>query len=110
MNDGFIDALLNTPLLRNALIAGGLSGVCCACLSPLVVLRRMAFIGDGMAHAAFGGIGLSLLIFSQSRYDDPRIQLGTLAFSLLLGAAIGAASRRSDVSKIAEDSVIGIAF
>jgi len=56
----YFDAIASTPLLRRAVIAGGLAGICCASLSPLVVLRRMAFIGDGMAHASFGGIGLAL--------------------------------------------------
>jgi len=31
-------------------------------LSVLVVLRRLAFVGHGVSHAAFGGVGLGLLI------------------------------------------------
>src|SRR5204862_2720586 len=31
----------------------------CALLSVLVVLKRLAFIGQGISHAAFGGIGVA---------------------------------------------------
>src|SRR5580765_6814542 len=92
----FIDALLQTPLLQKALIAGALTGVCCACLSPLVVLRRMAFVGDGIAHASFGGMGLAVFLLASSSFYSVEIQLVTLAFSLALGALIGYVTRRPD--------------
>lgn len=106
----FIDALQTTPMLRHAVLAGVLCGACCACLSPLVVLRRMAFVGDGMAHAAFGGIGVALILIPNSTYDDNSVRLVTLAYCLLLAVAIGKASRRGDTGNLAEDSAIGIAF
>jgi len=31
-------------------------------LSPLVVVRRLAFVGQGVSHAAFAGLGLALVI------------------------------------------------
>ncbi len=107
---GFLEAVRSMPLLQRALAAGALTGLCCASLSPLVVLRRMAFVGDGMAHAAFGGIGIGLYALAGSSYDDLSVQLVTLAFCLVLGVAIGKASRRADAEKLAEDSAIGIAF
>ena len=110
MDLSFLQAVATTPLLQRALVAGALAGVCCASLSPMVVLRRMAFVGDGMAHAAFGGIGLALFLMNNSRYDDLSVQLITLGFCLVLGVAIGKASRSGDDEKLAEDSAIGIAF
>jgi len=106
----YFDAIASTPLLRRAVIAGGLAGICCASLSPLVVLRRMAFIGDGMAHASFGGIGLALYFLVGSQYEDVSVQLLTLGFCLVLGVAVGVVTRRADADKLAEDSAIGIAF
>jgi zinc transport system permease protein len=106
----FFEAVSQTPLLQRAVVAGALAGVCCASLSPLVVLRRMAFVGDGMAHAAFGGIGLALFLLSSARYDDISVQLITVGFCLALGVAIGKVSRRADSGKLAEDSAIGVAF
>jgi zinc transport system permease protein len=107
---GFFDAIRNTPILVRALEAGALSGFCCACLSPLVVLRRMAFIGDGISHAAFGGIGLALFLMSSAHYDDLSVQVVTVLFCLVIGFGIGLVSRRSDVSLLSEDSAIGVAF
>jgi len=92
------------------MLAGALAGVSCAVLSPLVVLRRMAFVGDGMAHAAFGGIGIALFLLPNAQYEDLSVQLVTLAFCLVLGGAIARASRSVSTEKIAEDSAIGIAF
>lgn len=34
----------------------------CSILSPLVVLKRLSFVGQGVSHAAFGGVGLALLM------------------------------------------------
>ncbi|MEI6231971.1 MAG: metal ABC transporter permease [Planctomycetota bacterium] len=107
----FYELVLHTPLIQNALIAGALTGVCCACLSPLVVLKRMAFIGDGIAHASYGGMGLALFVMSTAGFYSPEVQIATLAFSVALGALIGYMTRRPEgLDKLGEDSVIGIAF
>ncbi len=106
----FFDDIFRIPLLSRALEAGALAGLCCASLSPLVVVRRMAFVGDGMAHAAFGGIGLGLFLLADSSYDDLGVQAITLAFCLALAFAIGKVSRHGEAGKLAEDSAIGIAF
>jgi ABC-type Mn2+/Zn2+ transport system permease subunit len=107
---GFLEVVAHTPLLQRALLAGGLAGLCCACLSPLVVLRRMAFVGDGMAHASFGGFGLALFLLNGSRFDDVSVQVISLGFCLVVGLAIGRASRHADVETLGEDSAIGVAF
>ena len=106
----FLNDIFNIPLLTRALEAGALAGLCCASLSPLVVIRRMAFVGDGMAHAAFGGIGLGLFLLADATYDDLSVQAITIAFCLALAFAIGKVSRHGEATKLAEDSAIGIAF
>lgn len=107
----FFDAVANTPMLQYALMAGAMAGVCCACLSPLVVLKRMAFIGDGMAHATFGGLGVALFFLSGARFDSLSVQAATLVFALGLGVLMGWVTRRKKSAEgLGEDSVIGIAF
>ncbi len=57
---------LTDPVLRGFYWPGvgvGLAiAVMAAPLSVLVVLRRLAFIGQGVSHAAFGGVGLALFL------------------------------------------------
>ncbi|MBE7464012.1 MAG: metal ABC transporter permease [Planctomycetes bacterium] len=107
-------AVAETPLLLRGACAGALVGLACACLSPFVVLRRLAFVGDGMAHAAFGGLGLGLFLIAGSRADDPLVQLIMLGFCLVLAVAVGRATRQRESGreegKLAADSAIGIAF
>src|SRR5258706_11409184 len=45
-----------TPL-QISLVTAAAIGLACAMLSVFVVLRRWAFIGEGIAHASFGGAG-----------------------------------------------------
>lgn len=55
-----IDYLILQPGLGfwAPVLAGLLVGVMCAVLSVFVVLKRMAFVGQGVSHAAFGGVGI----------------------------------------------------
>jgi ABC-type Mn2+/Zn2+ transport system permease subunit len=109
----FWQAVWQTELLQRAVLAGALVGLACAALSPYVVLRRMAFVGDGMAHAAFGGLGVGLFLFAGSQSDDVRVQAVVIVFCLLLAVAVGHATRGAGLSgprTLAEDSAIGIAF
>jgi len=45
-----------------AFAAGVVVGGLCALIGVFVVQRGLSFIGDGLAHAAFGGIALGLLL------------------------------------------------
>lgn len=48
--------------LQNTIVTAGALGAACAVLSVFVVLRRWAFIGEGIAHAGFGGAGTAWLL------------------------------------------------
>lgn len=50
------------PFMQRAMIAGVLVGGLCALLGVFIVQRGLSFLGDGLAHAAFGGIALGLLL------------------------------------------------
>ena len=89
---------LEFGFLRRALAAGLLVALAAGLLSPFVVLRRMAFAGHGLAHAAFGGAALFLL-FGGS------IVAGGSLFAILLAVLLAFWTRRGRVS---EDSAIGI--
>lgn len=85
---------------QRALLAGLIVGLGCAVLAFFVVLRRMAFVGVGISHAALGGVALGLLLGV-----DPLP--AALAFSVAVAWAIGAIGGRG---KLSEDTAIGIFF
>lgn len=101
---------LGMSALTHSLITAGAIGVACAVLSVFVVLRRWAFIGEGIAHAGFGGAGtawiLSLLFPSVAYFSQPSgIYLCAVTFALLVAVGIAWVTQREQVHA---DTAIGI--
>jgi ABC-type Mn2+/Zn2+ transport system permease subunit len=96
-----IDTLIHFDFARQALIAGIAVGTLCSLLSVIVVLKRMAFIGQGISHAGFGGVGTAVLLGLVGLPQDLVIFVFCLATALLIGIL----SRRRNVEM---DSAIGI--
>ncbi len=96
--------------MQPAAIAAVAVALLCGLLSPLVVLKRMAFIGQGISHAAFGGVGVAAVLglFTASAAGSG-MPLGAYAviagFCVASALLIGSLSRRSSVS---EDTAIGV--
>lgn len=84
--------------LSRALVAGILTAVSCGLLSPYIVLRRMAFAGHGLSHAAFGGAAVALLV-------GLNMSVGGAVFACSLAIILSLWTRRGALS---EDSAIGI--
>lgn len=54
--------LFGYQFFQNAVLGGMIAGLACAWVGLYLVLRKEAMIVDGVAHTAFGGIALGLLI------------------------------------------------
>ncbi len=54
--------LLGYEFMRNAIFAGVLISIACGVVGSLVVVNRMVFLSGGIAHAAYGGIGLAFFL------------------------------------------------
>jgi manganese/iron transport system permease protein len=93
-------APLQQEFMQRALVASTLIGLVCSVVGVYVVLRNLAFIGDGIAHASFLGIVLAYM-FKMNLY------VGGLIIAILTALGIGAVSRRSVVSM---DTAIGVLF
>jgi zinc transport system permease protein len=89
---------LQFEFMRNALLAGFLVSVICGVLGTLVVVNRIVFISGGIAHAAYGGIGLAL-------YLGLPPSLGATLFSFVVSMVMGIASLKS---KERADTIIGV--
>jgi len=88
---------LQYDFIRNAILAGLLVSIACGIIGTLVVVNRMVFISGGIAHAAYGGIGLAVLL------GLPPL-LGAGVFSVLVAFIIGVLTLRK-THRI--DAVIG---
>jgi zinc transport system permease protein len=84
--------------LRNALAAGLLAAVLCGVVGTFVVIKRLAFVSDGISHAAFGGMGVCFFLGV-----DPL--LGALPAALACALVLGLADQGSLRSS---DAVIGV--
>ena len=93
-------APLQFTFMQTGLLAALLVGVTCAVLGVYVVLRRMAFIGDALAHTALPGVVVAYLY-------GWNLFVGALAAGLLTALGIGWISRRATVR---EDTAIGVLF
>jgi zinc transport system permease protein len=94
---GFFEAL-SYEFLRNALIAGVLASILCGVIGTFVVVKKLAFISDGISHAAFGGMGVCFFLGI-----DPL--LGAVPVALLCALTLGAVDRQTIRSY---DALIGV--
>jgi zinc transport system permease protein len=105
--------LLRYPFMQRAIAAGVLIALMCALLGVFVVQRRLSFLGDGLAHAAFGGMGLGAFVIVGSGLIDGGAGLFrnpllvAVPFSLLTGLAIAWTRDRTQLSS---DTAIGVFF
>ncbi|MDN5346585.1 MAG: zinc transport system permease protein [Clostridia bacterium] len=53
--------MLTYSFMQRALLAGILLSIASSIISFFIVLKRLAFIGTGIAHAAFGGVAVGLV-------------------------------------------------
>ncbi len=83
--------------MQNALLAGILVSIACGVIGTLTVINRMVFIAGGIAHGAYGGLGIAF-------YFSFEPLLGASLFSLFLALLIATITLK-DKSKM--DSVIG---
>jgi manganese/iron transport system permease protein len=86
--------------MQRAFVAALVVGTLCSTIGTYVVLRRLAFIGDGIAHASFAGIVVAYL-----RGLDYYVGAAIVAVITALG--IGYINRRGKVSL---DTAIGVLF
>ena len=89
--------MLQYEFMRNAIMAALLASISCGIIGVYVVVKRIVFISGGIAHAAFGGIGLGYFLGIEPI-------LGVVPFSIASALSIGVTGRRT---RIPEDTAIG---
>lgn len=90
--------ILTYEFIRNALLAGLLASVSCGIIGAYVVTKRIVFISGGIAHTAYGGIGLGYLLGINPI-------LGALGFTILAAIGMGIVNHKSAQRS---DTLIGV--
>lgn len=104
---------LQLPFVQRAVLAGLLIAVMSAMLGVFVVQRRLSFLGDGLAHAAFGGMGIGAFVIVSTGLIGSGLRLLehplfiAVPFSVLAALVIALLRARTDLSS---DTAIGVAF
>jgi zinc transport system permease protein len=88
---------LQFTFMRNALLAGLLVSVVCGIIGTFVVVNRIVFVSGGIAHAAYGGIGLGYFLGLNP-------VLGAIVFSVTSALGMGVVYRRT---RERADTIIG---
>jgi zinc transport system permease protein len=91
---------LQFEFMRNALAAGLLASVICGIIGTLVVVNRIVFLSGGIAHAAYGGIGLAFFF----KWPHLIVTIGFSLFAAMVMAAI------SHTVKHRADTIIGVVW
>jgi zinc transport system permease protein len=89
---------LQFEFMRNALMAGLLTSVACGVIGTFVVVNRIVFLSGGIAHAAYGGIGLAFF------FGLPFV-VGTLGFALLVAMVMAVVTLKA---RHRSDTIIGV--
>lgn len=105
--------ILSYGFMQRAIAAGLLVALMSGLLGTFVVQRRLSFLGDGLAHAAFGGMGigaLAIVAFGLLEAGIPWLRNPlwiALPFALLTAMLIALVRDRTELSS---DTAIGVFF
>jgi len=92
--------ILSLPFMQRALIGGALVGFLASYYGVFIVQRGLSFLGSGLAHAAFGGIALGLLLQTEPLWV-------ALPFTVIVAIGIAWVKYRTELSS---DTAVGIFF
>jgi manganese/iron transport system permease protein/iron/zinc/copper transport system permease protein len=106
----FLLAPLTEVYFLKALIGGSVVAMVCSVVGCLVILRRMAFLGDALSHAMIAGVVggyLFMKVLFGVEANVPAMLIGSLIAAVVTVALIGFVSR---ASRLKRDTVIGIMY
>jgi len=89
---------LQFEFMQNALAAGILTSIACGIIGTLIVVNRLVFLSGGIAHSAYGGIGMAFF------FGWPYM-VGAIGFALFSAMIMAAVSLKS---KHRADTIIGV--
>ncbi len=107
--DAFV-APLSEAYFQKAMIGSSIVAIVAGVVGCLVVLRRMAFLGDALSHAMIAGVAGGYLVMKMLfglEAHAPGMLVGSLLAAIATVALISFVSR---ISRVKEDTAIGIMY
>jgi len=92
--------IFSLPFIQRAAIAGILIGFVTSYYGVFIVQRKLSFLGSGLAHSAFGGAALGLLLETEPLWV-------ALPFTVIISILIVYLKEKS---KLSGDTSVGILF
>ena len=89
---------LQFEFMQNAMAAGILTSIACGVIGTLIVVNRLVFLSGGIAHSAYGGIGMAFF------FGWPYM-VGAIGFAVFSAMIMAAVSLKS---KHRADTIIGV--
>jgi len=99
----FLTDLQQYQFLQNALFTGILASVACGIIGTYIVIRRISYIADGIAHTVLGGMGAALYLHKVYHWQGVVPLHGALVAAVIAAVIIGLVSLWA---KQREDTVI----
>ena len=99
----FLTDLQQYQFLQNALFTGILASVACGIIGTYIVIRRISYIADGIAHTVLGGMGAALYFHKVYHWQGVVPLHGALVAAVIAAVVIGLVSLWA---KQREDTVI----
>ncbi|MEG0940566.1 MAG: metal ABC transporter permease [Oscillospiraceae bacterium] len=86
-----LDAIFEYQFMQHAVIACVLASIVCGLIGVIVVEKKLIMMSGGIAHTAYGGVGLGYLLGFEP-------MLGAVLFSVGAAVGVGSIKRRGGVN------------
>ena len=107
MNWGELHSIFDYGFLRRAVLAAILMSLTCGLIAPVVVLRRLSFSTDGLAHSSLGGLAIGVLFVTNGASPSLLSYLISFFFTVSVAAGI---TYLSENNRIDSDTAVGVCY
>ena len=107
MNWGELHSILDYGFLRRAVLAAILMSLTCGLIAPVVVLRRLSFSTDGLAHSSLGGLAIGVIFVTNGASPSLLSYLISFFFTVSVAAGI---TYLSENNRIDSDTAVGVCY
>ena len=107
MNWSELHSIFDYGFLRRAVLSAILMSLTCGLIAPVLVLRRLSFSTDGLAHSSLGGLAIGVLFVTNGASPSLLSYLISFFFTVSVAAGI---TYLSENNRIDSDTAVGVCY